>query len=224
MLGPLTYLDAGLLAITALSGLLAMYRGLTRELLSILSWIIAAGAVAYVILFQKALVQDLATQVGVQLPIAQIGFGAVLFLIVLIVVHLVTSKISDTILDSRVGMIDRLLGFAFGVARGFVLVVIPFMFLESFFPDAKAQPVWVREAKTLPMIKSTGNSLKGLLLKYVPNSLTPPTDQPIGQQQGQLPAIDTEKHASRAVVPLRHISVADRDGLTPQPPDGSRGA
>ena len=35
MLGPLTYLDAALLAIALLSGLLAMYRGLSRELLSI---------------------------------------------------------------------------------------------------------------------------------------------------------------------------------------------
>ena len=35
----------------------------------------------------------------------------IIFLIVLIVVHLITSRISDAILDSRVGMIDRILGF-----------------------------------------------------------------------------------------------------------------
>ena len=45
MIGPLTYLDAALIAIAFLSGLLAMYRGLTREVLSILSWIAAAAAV-----------------------------------------------------------------------------------------------------------------------------------------------------------------------------------
>ena len=41
MLGPLTYLDAALIGIAILSGLLAMYRGLTREVLSIVSWIAA---------------------------------------------------------------------------------------------------------------------------------------------------------------------------------------
>ena len=46
----------------------------------------------------------------------------------MIVVHLITARISDTVLDSRVGAIDRILGFLFGVARGFVLVVIPYMF------------------------------------------------------------------------------------------------
>ncbi|HUS97008.1 MAG TPA: CvpA family protein, partial [Hyphomicrobiaceae bacterium] len=60
MIGPLTYLDAALIGITLLSGLLAMYRGLTRELLSILSWIIAAAAVLYFVLFQKELAADLA--------------------------------------------------------------------------------------------------------------------------------------------------------------------
>ena len=50
MIGPLTYLDAALVALAILSGLLAMYRGLTREILSILSWVVAAGAVAYFVL------------------------------------------------------------------------------------------------------------------------------------------------------------------------------
>ena len=38
MVGPLSYLDVFLIAISLISGLLAMYRGLTREILSILSW------------------------------------------------------------------------------------------------------------------------------------------------------------------------------------------
>ena len=70
---------------------------------------------------------------------AQIVVGAVIFLIVLIVVHLITARISDAILDSRVGMIDRILGFLFGVVRGFVLIVIPYMFYEAFFPDPNKQ-------------------------------------------------------------------------------------
>ena len=42
--------------------------------------------------------------------IAQIGIGAAIFLVVLIIVHLITSHISDSVLDSRVGAIDRILG------------------------------------------------------------------------------------------------------------------
>ncbi len=174
MIGPLTYLDAALVALAILSGLLAMYRGLTREILSILSWIVAAGAVAYFVLYHRAVAQDIAQQIGAPVQVAQVAVGAVLFVMVLIVVHLITSKISDTILDSNIGMIDRILGLAFGVARGFILIVIPFMLYENFFPDPNTQLPWVRNAVTLPYIKDTGNNLRSLLVRYIPEKIMNP--------------------------------------------------
>lgn len=174
MIGPLTYLDAALVALAILSGLLAMYRGLTREILSILSWIVAAGAVAYFVLYHRAVAQDIAQQIGAPVQVAQVAVGAVLFVMVLIVVHLITSKISDTILDSNIGMIDRILGLAFGVARGFILIVIPFMLYENFFPEPKQQLPWVRNAVTLPYIKDTGHTLRSLLVRYIPEKIMNP--------------------------------------------------
>ena len=47
MIGGFSYLDAALVAIVAISGIVAMYRGLTREVLSILSWVAAAAACVY---------------------------------------------------------------------------------------------------------------------------------------------------------------------------------
>lgn len=184
MIGPLTYLDIALIAIALLSGLLAMYRGLTREVLSILSWIAAAAAVAYFVFYQRPLAEDVAQQVGAPLQIAQVAIGALIFLIVLVVVHLITSRISDAILDSNIGMIDRVLGLVFGVARGFILIVIPFMLYENFFPDTQQQFPWVRDAVTRPYIKQTGDSLRSLLVRYIPENFMSPegVDQ---QQSGQ---------------------------------------
>lgn len=183
MIGSFTYLDAALLAIAFISALLAMYRGLTRELLSIVSWIIAALAVAYFWFYQKAIAIDVAQQMGTQVPIAQVAIGAMIFLIVLVVVHLLTARISDTILDSRVGMIDRIFGFGFGVARGFIIVVIPYMFYTSFFPDEKQHFPWVKNAQSKPYLKSTGEALRGTLVDYLPASLSG-DDEP--EQQGAL--------------------------------------
>jgi membrane protein required for colicin V production len=182
MLGPLTYLDVAVIAIAALSGLLAMYRGLTREVLSILSWIAAAAAVLYFVLYHKPIAEQLAAQFHAPVAVAQVVAGGLIFLIVLIIVHLITARISDTILDSRVGIIDRILGFVFGVVRGFVLVVIPYMFYESFVPDPNQQFPWVREASSLPYIKSTGNTFRTVLVRIVPSSFTSP-----GEQQGFIP-------------------------------------
>lgn len=174
MIGPFTYLDIGLLAIALLSGLLAMYRGLTRELLSLVSWAVAGGAVVYFVVVKKNIAEDLASQINAPVVVAQIGLGALLFVILLVVVHLITSRISDSILDSGIGLIDRILGFAFGLVRGFVLVVIPYMFYEAFVPEPKQQFPWVREARFLPYIKSTGQTFKTILVRYMPNSLTNP--------------------------------------------------
>lgn len=174
MVGPLTYLDAALIAIMFLSGLLAMYRGFTREVLSIVSWVAAAAAVLYFVFYHRTAAEQLVQQFHAPLVVVQIVAGAAIFLVVLVIVHLITARISDTILDSSVGIIDRVLGFVFGAIRGFVLIVIPYMFYESFFFDPKAQYVWVREAKSLPHIRATGNTFKNILVKFVPSSLTDP--------------------------------------------------
>ncbi len=206
MIGPLTYLDAGLIAVAFISGLLAMYRGLTRELLSILSWIIAAVAVLYFVLNHREFAQEIADQMGAALQIAQVVVGAVIFLIVLVVVHLITARISDSILDSQVGMIDRILGFLFGVARGFILIVIPYMFYIAFIPDESEQFPWVRDAKTLPYIKSAGETLRGMLVHYMPESLLSPdsADDTPEQQSGKT----SPKHKSFALAKDMHFHIS----------------
>lgn len=208
MIGPLTYLDAALIAVCLISGLLAMYRGVTREVLSIVSWVVAAGAVLYFVLRHKKFAQEMAQQMGTKVEIAQVAVGSVIFLIVLVVVHLITARISDAILDSRVGMLDRIFGFAFGVVRGFILIVIPYLFYESFFPDPKTHVAWVREAKSLPAIKSAGDTIRNVLTRYMPSTLTPP---PTGEQQGNLGAAK-RLDLVLAKPPHFHISVTQRAG------------
>lgn len=186
MIGPLSYLDAALLALGLISALLAMYRGLMRELLSIVSWIVAAGA-SY-LAFKKA--QDsvgveIAKQIGVPGTNGALVGGAIVaaitFLLVLIVVHLITTRVSDAILDSSVGMIDRMLGFVFGFLRGALIIVIVFMIYEGFFPEKEKQFAWVGQSKSLPFIRGPGNWIKGMLTQYV----TPAFEkQKPGEQQG----------------------------------------
>jgi membrane protein required for colicin V production len=189
MIAGISYLDAALVAVVAISGLVAMYRGFTREVLSILSWVAAAVAAFYVIFYQQDLAEGLARQLAdppaqVHRIIARIIIGSGIFLVVLIIVHLITSHISDTVLDSRIGPIDRILGLGFGVVRGFILVVIPYMFAVSFVckdgaTRAIAQgcqpgelPGWIEDARSKNMIKSTGSTLFGVLDRFVPKGIS----------------------------------------------------
>jgi membrane protein required for colicin V production len=84
------------------------------------------------------------------------------FLGTLLIVSIVTIKISDTILDSRVGALDRTLGFLFGLARGLVIVVVAFLFFAWLVPD-RSQPEWVKNAKSRVVLQGTGQWLMSML-------------------------------------------------------------
>lgn len=202
MIGPLTYLDAALLAVGFISGLLAMYRGLTRELLSIVSWIVAAVAALWGFLSLRKLAEEMAQQMGTQVPIAQIVISGLIFLLTLIVVHLITARVSDSILDSRVGMIDRVLGFGFGVVRGFILIVIPYMLFSWFIPDLDTRYDWVGRSVSLPQIKGAGTALHQVMVEKV----LPIFERGKGEQQSEL-ILHDGRSAALAEGVAYHISV-----------------
>lgn len=153
-----TGLDVILLIVMLVSALLAMVRGLTREVLSIASWGLAA--VATLVLFPQFQAPMRAQLQPTWLADIVLAFG--IFLLVLIVVSFVTMRISDFILDSRIGVLDRSLGFLFGLGRGLVLVVIAHLFFAWLVPE-ESQPEWIRDARSRPLLESTGAGLIAML-------------------------------------------------------------
>jgi membrane protein required for colicin V production len=85
-----------------------------------------------------------------------------LFLLTLVIVSIFTVRISDMVLDSRIGALDRTLGFLFGLGRGLVIVVVAFLFFAWLVPD-RSQPEWVKSAKSKVVLQSTGDWLMSLL-------------------------------------------------------------
>ncbi|WP_445487573.1 CvpA family protein [Rhodopseudomonas sp. RCAM05734] len=155
---PITILDLVLLGVMLISGLLAMVRGFMREILSIAAW----GAAALVTLYAFPKMLPAAKGYIANDTIATVAVIAGLFIGTLIVVSIVTVRISDMILDSRIGALDRTLGFLFGLARGMLIVVVAFLFFSWLVPD-KQRPDWVTGAKSLTVLKSTGDWLMALL-------------------------------------------------------------
>jgi membrane protein required for colicin V production len=155
---PITVLDLVLLAVMLISGLLAMIRGFMREILSIASWGIAALATLYS--FQKLL--PIAKKYIDSEPIATAAVIGGVFIGTLIVVSIITVRISDMILDSRIGALDRTLGFLFGLGRGLLIVVVAFLFFSWLVPD-KQRPDWITGAKSRVVLQGTGDWLMSLL-------------------------------------------------------------
>jgi membrane protein required for colicin V production len=119
-----------------------------------------------------------------------------IFLTVLIIVAVITIRISDMILDSRIGALDRTLGFIFGLARGLVIVVVAFGFFDWLVVE-KSQPKWITEAKSLAILKagkdqliSMSPDLEALWQKYKKKGIEndPQETPPAGRTDFRTPA------------------------------------
>ncbi|TBW39800.1 CvpA family protein [Siculibacillus lacustris] len=153
-----TLLDGIVITVMLVSALLAMYRGFLREVLSIASWAAAAAVAA---MFYKQLLPS----VKIYVPNDNVAMGltiAALFIVTLLVVSWITMKISDFVLDSAFGALDRTVGFLFGAARGLLLVVVAMQFFNWFVPPAQ-QPRWVSAAKSKPIVDYLGERLMAAL-------------------------------------------------------------
>jgi membrane protein required for colicin V production len=172
---PITLLDIVLLAVMLVSALLAMIRGFMREVLSIASWIAAAVITVY---FYPKLLPFAQQHVANDIVAKAVVIGG-LFLGTLIIVSVVTIKISDTVLDSRIGALDRTLGFLFGLGRGLIIVVVAYLFFDWLVPD-RSKPEWVMKAKSKVVLTGTGEWLKGLLPEDPENTILKRLKRPKG--------------------------------------------
>ncbi|MDR6951872.1 membrane protein required for colicin V production [Ancylobacter sp. 3268] len=155
----LTLLDIILLAVMVISGLLAMVRGLVREVFAIASWIAAAA----VTLYGYPHLLPYAKQYITNDTFAMAATVGGLFLVTLLIVSIITVRISDAILDSRIGALDRTLGFLFGLARGFLIMVVAFLFFNWLVQNEQGQPDWIRNAHSRVVLQSAGDWLISVL-------------------------------------------------------------
>lgn len=153
---PLTILDMIVIVVVFVSATLAMVRGFVREVLSVASWV-AAVAAAY--FFYKPVVPLIRPYVESS-TVTTIIAAAAIFFVALIVASYVTTKISDFVIDSRIGAIDRGLGFLFGAARGVLLVVIALLFFTWL---VQTPPGWVANAQSKPILDNLGEQLMAAL-------------------------------------------------------------
>lgn len=163
---PITILDFILLGVMLVSGLLAMIRGFMREILSIAAWVIAAATTLY---GYPTLLPYAKSYFNNDIIAAAVVIGGT-FLLTLIVVSIVTIRFSDMVLDSRVGALDRTLGFLFGLGRGLLIVVVAFLFFAWLVPP-RTQPSWVTDAKSKVVLQSTGDWLMSMLPEDPENTI-----------------------------------------------------
>ncbi len=140
--------DIGILAMVLLSAVLALSRGFAKEALAMGALVAAAAATLYLrpyfLPYAQRYVSDELISNGATI--------LVLFVVVLVLVSLVGHPIAVRVRQSRLGPVDRWLGFAFGALRGLAIVTIAYAIL-LWFTQPDQPPQWVTQARLVPYVQ-----------------------------------------------------------------------
>lgn len=125
------WFDAAILLIVAFSALVGLFRGLIKEAVSLSAWILGIWiAMQFSGAFAQLLPDSLQeVNVGIgelrfKIENMRIGIAmVVLFIVTLIVGSIVAALLRRLVHMAQLGVLDRLLGIAFGVLRGGVIIV-----------------------------------------------------------------------------------------------------
>ena len=183
----MTVFDILVIAVMVISGLLAMVRGFASEVLSILSWVVAALAALLLYPLLLPLVQTLVDADWISLLIAAL----LIFVVVYVAMSALTYRWMERAHGGDIGFLDRSLGFVFGIARGLFVVSIAFLVFVWLVPDRRDQPTWITDARLMPLVDFTAGALGSLAAQQS----TAPT-QPFFTPEGQRTAPVTEEPQS----------------------------
>lgn len=149
--------DVVVLIILGFSGILSFARGFSRELISILSLLIGLAASLFVYgryrvdaqsFIQPTWLADAALFIGV-------------FLLVYLIITFVMRGWAKTIRGKKPGFADRLLGLAFGLARGAILASL-FVLVVSKGAKEGEPAEWMSESTTYPYLRQISDAVEKL--------------------------------------------------------------
>ncbi len=142
----MNWVDFVLILVVGLSFLFSLLRGLIREALALVVWILAFFLAA-----------RLGPWIGrfliliVHSPTWRLGLGeGIVFIVVLIVGSILVSLIGAAVRKSPLGFMDRVLGGVFGLARG-VLIACILVWLGQ-LAHLEQKPYW-RDSRLIPWVQ-----------------------------------------------------------------------
>ncbi len=156
----MNFVDIVVLAVIALSTLLALGRGFVKEMLSIFGWIGAAIGTLLIFLYVPQIREFFAKQIT-EPVLADIACAVAIFVVLLIVLGFFNHAIASRVHASSLGPLDKSLGLVFGLVRGIVLVALAHMAMTDWFMPSKEQrPDVINQARTEPYVAMAADFIK----------------------------------------------------------------
>ena len=167
----MNWVDLGILAAIAVSGLFGWMRGLVREVLGIGAWVLAAWAALTWYPVVDPFVRKYVQNPDIAIPLA----GGVVFVVALVALSVVASILGRLCRDSAAGSLDGTLGIVFGLVRGIVLIAAAYIAGGMLLPVERWPPV-LQDARALPYIFEVADRLVSLAPEqFRPKVAAPPS-------------------------------------------------
>lgn len=129
----LNNLDIIILIVIGISALIALSRGLIKEVLSIIGWFLAVASVIYLL----PAVNPFMEQHIDSAPMAAVVSSFCIIIIFFVIWIYLTASIIGKIRKSKLSGLDRILGLFFGVFRAFLLIVLFYILINWMVPKEK---------------------------------------------------------------------------------------
>lgn len=156
----LNNLDIAILIIVAISALIALGRGLVKEVLSIVGWVMAGVSVIYLLPVLNPFMMKY-IESGWMSGVVTASLIIIIFMIIWIYA---TAGVVGKIRTSKLSGLDRMLGLFFGIVRAFLLVVLMYILISWMMP-VKSQPELLKKSKYFQIAGNFAEPIEKLIPK-----------------------------------------------------------
>lgn len=151
--------DLIIVALILLSIGLGFVRGFVNEVFTIFGWVAAIIATIY---FQPVL-KEYGQQLIEKEWLANLATAAFIFLLTLGIFSAISYYATRTLHASKLGIVDRSLGFGFGILRAVVLLGLGYLLFAYVFSRDESKPEFIMEARTRPFLEASAEWLQAIL-------------------------------------------------------------
>tara|TARA_B100001123_G_scaffold247890_1_gene276867 strand:- start:1548 stop:2309 length:762 start_codon:yes stop_codon:yes gene_type:complete len=196
------WVDAAALATLLLSGLLALFRGFTKEFFQVVNVVTALFVSAAAMPYALPFVEEFIPAGWISKAVT----GTVIFIIVAAIMALISGQISKAIRKSSLSALDRSLGFAFGLVRGALIICLTYIVL-LLVSNPQSVEAAISEARSGNLILLGANTIIQLLPEETVAAIgLDEALEPAKESAGPRPTLDEVKTIDE------NKSSADEDG------------
>jgi membrane protein required for colicin V production len=151
-----TLFDAGAAIVLAGSGVFGLFRGFTREVTTVIAFVLAAVIAVFGLRFTAPIARHVIETAWM----ANTAAVLVAFIIAYIILRLIGGMLTRQVRDTAVlSSLDRVLGFGVGVIRGLVMLGGFALLINAATPPER-QPPWIYKARLWPIADGAATVLK----------------------------------------------------------------